>query len=149
MSGKRGVRYWLMKTEPDEFSIDDLARDGRTWWEGVRNYQARNFMRDEMTPGDLALIHHSSARPPGVAGVGRISRPARPDGDGGWVAVEVEFVEKFPTFLSMDALREAGGLDGLMLLRRGARLSIQPVSAEHFARIRSLGRRAAPREPAT
>src|SRR5262249_49789751 len=106
-----------MKTEPEEFSIDDLARDGRTWWEGVRNYQARNLMRDEMRPGDLALIHHSSAKPPGVAGVGRISKEARPEAaDPRWVAVEVEFVEKFPHFLPMDLLRSVEDLDGIMLL---------------------------------
>lgn len=142
MTATTPAQFWLMKTEPEEFSIDDLARDGRTWWEGVRNYQARNIMRDRMKPGDLALVHHSSAKPPGIAGVGRISKPARPEReDPRWVAVEVEFVEKFARFLPMEVLRATPGLDGLMLLRRGARLSVQPVSPEHFERIVAMGRK--------
>src|SRR5690606_17593040 len=105
-------RYWLMKSEPGSYSIDDLQRDTRTSWEGVRNYQARNFMRDDMRPGDGVLFYHSGANPPGVAGLAKIARAAYPDPtaldpdshyydpkatkeDPRWVMVDIEFVEKF------------------------------------------------------
>jgi predicted RNA-binding protein with PUA-like domain len=150
-----------MKSEPDTFSIDDLERRGRSEWEGVRSYQARNFMRDEMAVDDLALFYHSNATPPGVAGVARVVSEARPDhhafdpdspyydansdpDEPRWWMVEVEFVEKLPEFVSLETLKgEAQGpLTGLMAARRGQRLSIQPVDKAHFARILRLGRAA-------
>jgi predicted RNA-binding protein with PUA-like domain len=155
---RRKRRYWLMKSEPDTFSIDDLERRRRSEWEGVRSYQARNFMRDEMAVDDLALFYHSNATPPGVAGVARIVSEARPDhhafdpdspyydpdsdpDEPRWWMVDVEFVEKLPEFVSLDTLKaEANGpLAGLMAVRKGQRLSIQPVDKAHFARILRLG----------
>ena len=151
------TRCWLMKSEPDVFSIQDLARDRVTDWTGVRNYQARNFMRDDMRVGDAVLFYHSNAQPPGVAGLARVSRTARPDptawrkgGDAFdarstaerpvWMMVEVEFVEAFPRVVSLDALRADPELGGLLVLRRGQRLSVQPVDPAHYQRICRLGR---------
>ena len=116
-----------MKTEPDVFSIDDLERRGRAEWEGVRSFQARNFMRDDMAVGDMVLFYHSSTTPPGVAGVARIASEARPDQhafnkkspyydpdsdpeDPRWYLVDVEFVERLPEYVSLDTLKaEAKG----------------------------------------
>lgn len=146
---------WLLKTEPDCYSIDDLKRDRRTWWDGVRNYQARNFMRDQMRVGDEVLFYHSSAEPPGVAGVARVSKSAKPDPTALdpkddhfdpkatteqpiWTTIEIEFVRRFDELLSLERLRGRADLAGLPLLARGQRLSVQPVSPEHFAIILSL-----------
>jgi predicted RNA-binding protein with PUA-like domain len=143
-----------MKSEPDVFSIDDLERRGREPWDGVRNYQARNFMRDEMAVDDLVLFYHSNATPPGVAGIARVACAAYPDpsafdpdskyydpqsdpDDPRWWLVEVEFVEKFADLVSLDALKAAAktDLDGMLVVRRGQRLSVQPVEKQHFARV--------------
>ena len=116
------MRYWLMKSEPDVFGIEHLRAKGVEHWDGVRNYQARNFMRDEMKVGDLILFHHSNAKPPGVAGVARVVREAYPDHTSWdpesyyfdpkstpeqprWFMVDVGYVETFPTFLPLDELR--------------------------------------------
>jgi predicted RNA-binding protein with PUA-like domain len=150
----RRRRYWLMKSEPDTFSIDDLERKGREPWDGVRNYQARNFMRDEMAVGDLVLFYHSNATPPGVAGIARVASAAYPDpsafdpdsryqdpesdpDEPRWWLVEVEFVEKFAEVVSLDALKAVAktDLDGMLVVRRGQRLSVQPVEKQHFARV--------------
>jgi predicted RNA-binding protein with PUA-like domain len=150
-------RYWLMKSEPGVYSIDDLERDGSTSWEGVRNYQARNFMRDDVKVGDLVLFYHSNAAPPGVAGIARVSKAAYPDptqfdrrskyfdetsspDDPRWLLVDVEFVEKFPEAVPLDVLKSEPKLDGLLVIRRGQRLSVQPVEKQHFDLIRKLGR---------
>jgi predicted RNA-binding protein with PUA-like domain len=126
-------RYWLMKTEPDVYSIDDLARDERTAWEGVRNYQARNFMRVDMTVGDPVLFYHSSCEPAGVAGVARIASAAYPDptqfdkkseyydpdspkDEPRWSLVDVELVEKFAALVPLTALRAEPRLKGMPLL---------------------------------
>jgi predicted RNA-binding protein with PUA-like domain len=149
------MRYWLIKSEPASYSIDDLQRDGSTAWEGVRNYQARNFMRDEMQPGDLLLFHHSSADPPGVAGIARVSRSGFPDAtardpksdyfdpkasdeDPRWFNVEVEFVERFPENVPLARLRETPGLEKMPLINK-SRLSVQPVTEEEFQIVRKLG----------
>lgn len=143
-----------MKSEPDAFSIADLERRGREPWDGVRNFQARNFMRDEMAIGDLVLFYHSNATPPGVAGVARIATAAYPDpsafdpdskyydpksdlDDPRWWLVEVEFVEKFAEIVSLDALKAAAktALDGMLVVRKGQRLSVQPVDREHFSAV--------------
>jgi predicted RNA-binding protein with PUA-like domain len=151
-------RYWLMKSEPDVYSIDDLARDGVTSWSGVRNYQARNFMRDEMRVGDMVLFYHSNAEPPGVAGIARVVEPAHPDLTAQnpqseyydpkakpenpiWVMVDVGFVKKYDRVVSLHDLRTDPGLAGMLVIKRGMRLSVQPVDPAHAKRIESLAKR--------
>lgn len=146
------MRYWLMKTEPDVFSIDDLKSQKTTPWEGVRNYQARNFMRDEMKKGDLVLIYHSNAKPPGIAGIGVVSKEAFPDHfawdkkskyydpkstkeNPRWMMVEIKFKKKFNEILSLSELKETKGLEEMLILRKGNRLSITPVEKKHFEQI--------------
>jgi predicted RNA-binding protein with PUA-like domain len=142
------MRHWLMKSEPDTFSIDDLKRVKREPWTGVRNYQARNLMK-EMKVGDLALFHHSSANPPGIAGVAKIVALAHPDATQFdpkspyydpkaaearpiWECVDVAFVRKFPRLIPMDELRGMKALRKMVLLERGSRLSVQPVTKAEF-----------------
>ena len=149
--------YWLMKSEPGDYSIDDLKRDKSTPWTGVRNYQARNFMRDTMKVGDKVLFYHSNANPPHVAGIARISRSAHPDltaldprskyfdakaakDRNVWCHVDVAFVKKFKKPVPLDALRAESALRDLLVLKRGMRLSIQPVEAGQFKCIEKLGR---------
>jgi predicted RNA-binding protein with PUA-like domain len=149
-------RNWLMKSEPQVYSIDDLRRDGTTSWEGVRNYQARNFMRDDAQPGDRVLYYHSNADPPAVAGLARIARAGYPDRsaldpasdyhdpkateqDVRWYMVDVEFVEKFPHPVSLDELRAAPGLEKMLVINK-SRLSVQPVTDEEFDTVVRLGR---------
>ena len=156
MSGPTERKYWLMKSEPDVYSIVDLEADERGDWEGVRNYQARNFMRDDMKVGDLVLYYHSNADPPGVMGLARISREAIPDSfafdptskyfdpksdpdNPAWVMVELEYVEKFPREVFLDQLKVDPALDGMLVTRRGHRLSVQPVEPKHFWRVVQLG----------
>lgn len=149
-------RYWLVKSEPDAYSIDDLERDGQAEWDGVRNYQARNFMRDDMTVGDLVLFYHSNAKPPGVAGVARVATEAYPDPTQfdpkskyhdpkateeapRWHLVDLSFVEKFDAVLGLDVLKEhADDLEGMMVIKRGIRFSVQPVEKEHFRKVLKL-----------
>jgi predicted RNA-binding protein with PUA-like domain len=152
------ARRWLMKSEPSVYSIDDLQRDGRTSWEGVRNYQARNFMRDDMRVGDRVLFYHSNADPAGVAGLARIARAAYPDpaardpeseyfdpkasdADPRWFMVDVEFVERFPALVSLDALRQTKGLEKMLVINK-SRLSVQPVTDAEYKIVVRLGRRA-------
>lgn len=154
----RKKQYWLMKSEADTYSIDDLEKDGSTCWDGVRNYQARNFMRDEMKVGDEVLYYHSNAKPPGVAGLARVSREAYPDDtardrkskyydekatddDPRWFMVDIEFVEKFADVVSLDELKAAKELDGMLVTKRGQRLSIQPVEAAHFRTVKKMGKK--------
>jgi predicted RNA-binding protein with PUA-like domain len=148
--------YWLMKSEPEVFSIQALQRDRKTHWEGVRNYQARNHLR-AMQVGDLVLFYHSNAEPPGVAGVARVCREAYPDSsqfdpksdyydaaskpeDPRWSLVDVEFVEELPQLVALDVLKADESLDGMLVRKRGMRLSVQPVEREHFARVLKLGK---------
>jgi len=142
-------RYWLLKSEPDCYSIDDLQRDGTTFWSGVRNYQARNFMRDEMKPGDGVLYYHSSAEPPGVAGLAEVVREGYPDHTALdpeddhydpkstpenpiWMMVDVKFVKKFSGIIPLSELKETAGLEKMMVTQRGSRLSVQPVTPEEW-----------------
>lgn len=142
-------QFWLMKSEPDVYSIEDLARDGREPWNGIRNYQARNFLRDQMREGDLALFYHSNATPPGVAGVMRIDSGPEPDTLAfdpdspyfdaksdpeapTWIQRQVAFVAKFDRFIPLNSLREDPEVEGMLVIRKGQRLSIQPVEAAHF-----------------
>ena len=153
------ARYWLMKSEPESYSIDDLKRDKRTHWDGVRNYQARNFMRDQMKAGDWVLFYHSGSEPPGVAGVARVCKEAYPDPTAwdpkdhhydpksdpknpAWFMVDIQFVEKFPQVLSLQELRAHPKLKDLLVLKRGQRLSVQPVEKAHFEIVRNIGRQA-------
>ena len=154
--GPRDKRYWLIKSEPEVYSIDDLASDGRTEWDGVRNYQARNYMRDEMKVGDLVLFYHSNANPPGVAGIARVCSEPHPDAtqfdpksdyydpkatkdEPRWSLVDVEFVERFEEPVSLETLKaDAKALDGMMVIKRGVRFSVQPVEPKHFARVLAL-----------
>ena len=150
------AKCWLMKSEPEVFSIDDLAREGKTSWEGVRNYQARNFMRDEMRVGDAVLYHHSNADPTGVAGLARVARTAYPDlsardpksdyfdpkasdEDPRWYMVDIEFVERFPRVITMDELRATPGLEKMLLINK-SRLSVQPVTEAEYDIVVKLGR---------
>lgn len=153
MSGK--CKYWLMKSEPNGFGIDDLSRVGREPWDGVRNYRARNFMR-EMALGDWVLFYHSNAKPPGVTGLAKVCQVAYPDhtqfdpesryfdpkstaDNPRWDMVDVEFVEKFKSFVPLDALKLDLELEGMWVIRRGMRLSVQPVEQRHFKRVMKLG----------
>ena len=157
------MNHWLIKSEPDVFSIQDLARaKGRTTsWEGVRNYQARNFLR-AMRTGDRALFYHSNATPSAVAGVVEVVREAYPDAtawDPGsdyhdpkagpdnpiWSQVDVKLVAIFPREIPLEELRGIKALAGMELLRRGSRLSVQPVTAAEFREIEKLARAAPPR----
>ena len=154
------MRYWLMKSEPDEFSIDDLvrARNQTTPWFGVRNYQARNFMRDDMALGDRALFYHSSCPEPGIAGIVEISRLAYPDvtqfdpkspyydpkskrDAPRWVHVDVKLVRK-TRLIPLAELHETKGLESMVTLRRGNRLSITPVTPEEWRIIERLAQKA-------
>jgi len=148
-----GRHYWLMKSEPEVFSIDDLAGAPKrtTSWDGVRNYQARNFMR-AMKVGDQVLFYHSNANPPAVVGVAEVVRAAYPDAtqfdkrdshydpasnpaQPRWDMVDIRFVRKFLTPLSLDLLRAKAGLKGMELLRKGSRLSVQPVRGAEWNEI--------------
>ncbi|MDB5051482.1 MAG: hypothetical protein JWO30_4553 [Fibrobacteres bacterium] len=150
-------KYWLMKTEPDVFSIQDLkARPGKKeHWDGVRNYQARNHMRDGMSVGDEVLFYHSSAASIGVAGVAAIVKAAYPDPSAldpkskyhdpkatpdknPWVMVDVKFVREFPRLVTLDEMKTAPGLETMLVTKRGMRLSIQPVKPEEFAIVLKL-----------
>lgn len=146
------MKYWLMKSEPGTYSIDDLKRDGTTRWEGVRNYQARNFMREQMSVGDLVLFYHSSADPAGVAGVAKVASESYPDptqfdkgskyadpdskpDDPRWYLVDVGFVEKLPEVLPLAAIKGNPKLADMKLVQRGQRLSVQPVTKAEFKEV--------------
>ncbi|MDB5266306.1 MAG: hypothetical protein JWN89_121 [Parcubacteria group bacterium] len=132
------MKYWLIKSEPDCYSIDDLKRDKKTAWTGVRNYQARNFIR-EMKVGDLIIYYHSSANPPSAAGVAKVVKAPYAEKEPLWSAVDVGFVEKFENPLTLPVIKINPKLDGMMVTQQGSRLSVQPVSKEHFEVIRKLG----------
>ncbi len=149
------MHYWLMKSEPSCYSIDDLQRDKVGMWDDVRNYQARNFMRDDMKKGDMVLFYHSSCEVVGVVGIGTISKEAYPDPTQfdessykfdpkskkekpTWVSVDVKFVEKFTHPLTLAELKNDPFFNDMLVVKRGMRLSVQPVSEKHFARILKL-----------
>jgi len=151
-------RCWLVKSEPETFSIDDLAASPRrmTSWDGVRNYQARNFMR-AMAVGDRVFFYHSNADPPAVVGIAEVSRTAYPDdtqfdksGDHydpdslpdapRWDMVDIRFLEKFDQAVSLDRLRKEPRLKGMTLLKKGSRLSVQPVTPSEWDIIVKLGK---------
>jgi predicted RNA-binding protein with PUA-like domain len=149
------MRWWLFKTEPGTYSWDDLVRDGSTCWEGVRNYQARNLLRDEVAAGDLALVYHSVLQPQVIAGVARVVREAYPDHhardpaspyydpsasreDPRWLMVDIEPVLALDPPITRDELKGVPELADLMVLRRGSRLSVQPVGGRHARTILAL-----------
>lgn len=157
------MRHWLVKTEPQSFSFADLlATPGQTTpWEGVRNYQARNFMRDEMRPGDPVLVYHSSTATPGVAGVAEVASASYPDPTQfdpespyfdpkatreapRWYLVEIRATHPLPRFLPLAELRADPALQTMQLLKRGNRLSVMPLSEAEFAQVLELSERPAP-----
>lgn len=141
------MNYWLFKSEPNTFSIDDLARRPKQTehWDGVRNYQARNMLRDEIKKGDLGFFYHSSCTPPGIAGIVEVVKEGYPDNtawdirsahyDAGstpdnprWYMVDVKLVKKFPRFITLDEIKRQSKLKDMLILRKGNRLSITPVT---------------------
>lgn len=149
------TKYWLFKSEPEAYSINDLEKDERTFWDGVRNYQARNMLRDEIKTGDRVLFYHSNAAPPAIAGVARVVADGYPDHtqfERGhpkfdpkaseetprWYMVDIAFEQKFDTPLPLESLRTERTLSGMELLRKGSRLSIQPVTQQEFTTILKL-----------
>ena len=135
------MNHWLMKSEPSAYSIDDLKRDKKTSWNGVRNFQARNFMRDEMHVGDKVLFYASSAEPSGVSGIAEIVREGHPEKEEPWVMVDIAFVEKFPEVVPLETLKKTAGLENMVVTRKGSRLSIQPVTKSEFDIVVRLGQK--------
>jgi len=148
-----------MKCEPSAYSIDDLERDGKTSWEGVRNFQARNFLRDQMQVGDGVLFYASNADPSGVTGLAEIARAGYPDQfswtkghkyydedispeNPTWYMVDIGFVERFPGIVPLETLKQTKGLENMMVTRKGSRLSVQPVTKAEFDIVTKLGRKA-------
>ena len=150
-------KYWLVKTEPESYSIDDLAAEPKqtTFWSGVRNYQARNFMRDEMRFGDRVLFYHSNADPPAIVGVAKVVRqsypdhtawdkkdshydPKSPEENPRWFMVDIQFQRKFDGPLPLESLRDVKALKNMELLRKGSRLSVQPVRKAEFEAVLKL-----------
>jgi predicted RNA-binding protein with PUA-like domain len=153
---KRAAAAWLVKSEPGTYSIDDLARDGETSWEGVRNYQARNSLR-EMRPGDLVLVYHSNAEPSGVAGLAEVAAEPAPDltsldpkspyfdpkatpADPRWTIVRLRFLEKFRRLVPLDVIKADAALASMEIARRGSRLSVTSATPAQVKRLRALGR---------
>lgn len=155
-SRKSAPQFWLFKSEPDVYSIDDLKRDRKTTWEGVRNYQARNLLRDDMKKGDGVLFYHSNADPLAVVGVGKIVKEGYPDHfawesghryfdpksdpeNPAWYMVDVGYVAICEEVVTRTAMQERKALAEMMVLRRGARLSVQPVTAKEWREVIKMG----------
>ncbi len=135
------MKHWLMKVEPSAYTIDALERDGTTSWEGVRNYQARNSMR-EMKIGDKVLFYASNAKPSGVTGLAVVSKEARPEpSDPTWSMVDIRFVEKFAATVSLETLKATKGLEQMVVTKKGSRLSVQPVTKSEYDIVVKLGRK--------
>ena len=152
------MAFWLFKTEPFKFSFEDLktSPDQTTTWDGIRNYQARNFLRDNVKKGDLVLFYHSRVDPPGVVGVTEITKEAYPDHTAWdpksdyydpkssaenprWLMVNVTYRYDFKTMVSLQAMKQEPALDGMLVIMRGQRLSIQPVEPQHFRQVCKMG----------
>ncbi len=144
-----------MKSEPDAYSVDDLQRDGRDMWDGIRNYQARNMMRDDMEIGDEVFFYHSNCKEPGVVGIARVVSEPYPDPtqfdkkskyfdpkskkeDPRWILVDVEFIRKLERNITLAEIKAQKSLDDMILTRKGNRLSIMPVSKKHWNKILSI-----------
>jgi predicted RNA-binding protein with PUA-like domain len=149
------MKHWLMKSEPDVYSIDDLARDGREKWDSIRNYQARNMMRDDMRIGDEIFFYHSSCAEPAIVGISRVCSKPYPDptqfdrkskyydpkstqDEPRWILVDVEFVRKFKHPIPLTEIKSHTELADMILTRRGNRLSIMPVEQQHWDFILNL-----------
>jgi predicted RNA-binding protein with PUA-like domain len=152
------MKYWLMKSEPDVFSIQMLKKVKKEPWDGVRNYQARNFMRDEMKIGDQILFYHSNCDVPGVAGIAEVSKESHPDHTQfdkkskyfdpkstkekpRWMMVEVKFKEAFDEVVSLAQIKEEKKLENMRLVQKGNRLSVMPIEKEHFDYILKLAKK--------
>ena len=152
---RKTVAYWLMKSEPDVYSIDDLERDGREMWDSIRNYQARNMMRDDMRIGDEIFFYHSNCKEPAVVGVMKVASEPYPDpvqfdstskyfdpksskDNPRWILVDVEFVRKLDKPITLAEIKAHPSLDDMILTRRGNRLSIMPINKEHWDLILTL-----------
>jgi len=149
------MKYWLMKSEPDVYGLDHLRKEKKGHWDGIRNYQARNFMRDQMKPGDLAFFYHSSCESPGIVGIMEIHRPAYPDftafdptqkyfdpksdpAKPRWFMVDVKYVRKLKRPITLSELKQYKPLAGMRLLQRGNRLSILPIDKKEWDYILKL-----------
>jgi len=145
-----------MKSEPDVFSIEHLKKDKTTWWEGVRNYQARNFMMNDMSSGDQVLFYHSNATPSGLAGVAEVSKNAEPDklqfdkkseyydakattSKPQWYCVQVKYVSTFKKFISLDEIKNDSACSDMLVIKKGQRLSIQPITEKEFNHLCKIG----------
>jgi predicted RNA-binding protein with PUA-like domain len=150
------MNYWLLKSEPDVYSIADLQRDRETLWDGVRNYQARNFLKS-MQPGDLAFFYHSNTTPPGIAGLMQVAQPnivdptqfdtssqyydpKSPKDNPRWHTVTLAYVETFPAYISLDTLRQTFAPDDLWVVRQGNRLSVMPVPEAIAQKLLAMGK---------
>ena len=149
------MAYWLMKSEPDVYSIDDLAKDGREMWDSIRNYQARNMMRDDMRIGDEIFFYHSNCKEPGIVGIMKVASEPYPDpiqfnkksryfdeksskDNPRWILVDVEFVRKLSRNITLTEIKAEKSLEDMTLTRRGNRLSIMPVEKKHWNKILKL-----------
>jgi len=147
-----------MKSEPGAYSIDDLERDKQTFWDGVRNFQARNFLRDSVKKGDCVLFYHSNAEPSGIAGIAEVVREGYPDiaafdpkdihfdpaskrEKPTWYGVDIKFVGKFDRLLSLEELKKVKGLEAMLLLKRGQRLSVQPVTEAEWITVNQIAKK--------
>ena len=155
--GRILMAYWLMKSEPDVYSIDDLERDGREMWDSIRNYQARNMMRDDMRIGDKVFFYHSNCKEPAIVGVSKVASKPYPDPtqfdpkskyfdpksdqeNPRWVLVDVEFVSKLKRPVTLTEIKASPALEDMILTRRGNRLSIMPVDKKHWDTILRLAK---------
>ncbi len=154
---RRAKKYWLMKSEPNAYSIDDLERDGYTYWDGVRNYQARNFMRDEMKIGDRVIFYHSNTEPPAAVGIAEVIKESYPDFSAfdpkdkhfdpkskeekpTWYMVDIKFVKKFKKIVPLQEMKQNPKLQDMKLVQRGNRLSVMPITKEEFDEIVRMSR---------
>lgn len=151
------TKYWLIKSEPDVYSIDDLQKDKKTFWDGVRNYQARNFMRDEMKKGDQVIFYHSNTEPPAAVGICEVVKEGYPDftafdpddkhydpkskeDNPTWIMVDVKFIKKFNNPVSISEIKENPKLKNMKLVQRGNRLSVMPLTKTEFDEIVIMGK---------
>jgi predicted RNA-binding protein with PUA-like domain len=150
-----GPKYWLFKSEPSCYSIDDLKKDKKTFWDGIRNYQARNMLRDDIKPGDYVLYYHSNAKPMAVVGTAKVVKEGYPDhtqfdkneghydpkadpDEPRWFMVDVKFIQKFPEPVTRDDLKADKITSDMMVMQRGSRLSVQPVEEKEWLAVHKL-----------
>ncbi len=150
-------KYWLFKSEPNAYSINDMQKDKTTYWDGVRNYQARNFIRDEMKKGDKVLFYHSNAKPNAVVGICEITKEAYPDftafdpdnkhfdsksktDEPAWFMVDIKFLKKFTAAVTLEEIKDTPKLKKMRLVQRGNRLSVFPIEKIEFETIEKMGK---------